>query len=297
MHVRYYDETEDQRPPYYRGPGWYRSRGNFHGPFVQRRRALEYPLDAKPPVGLVPRHIRLENRHEEITWAIQRYQEVGTPVPGEWLDEYTDIERALHNTPSHVKMKAEEILRHYDEPSLLMDAAADVPQIKVEHPCCNQSNVADNKTEIGDRLTHEMGRLASFYDELCHLSHEYFLAKGFWKEDYAFLERCKEIGLSRKYALNLVVSQKLALIVSEVGEAVEGLRKNLMSDKCPGIHSIWEETFDLMQRLADLQGFLNDAPYLEEVQGADMRLSSPSESLLAKHDYNMGRPHKHGAEF
>ena len=41
----------------------------------------------KPPLGLVPRFIRDEARVKEIIEAIARYNEVGKPVPVEWLNE------------------------------------------------------------------------------------------------------------------------------------------------------------------------------------------------------------------
>ena len=44
----------------------------------------------KPPLGLVPRFIRDEARVKEILEAIARYNEVGKPVPQEWLDELNE---------------------------------------------------------------------------------------------------------------------------------------------------------------------------------------------------------------
>ena len=44
----------------------------------------------KPPLGLVPRFIRDEARVSEILEAIARYNEVGKPVPVEWLDELNE---------------------------------------------------------------------------------------------------------------------------------------------------------------------------------------------------------------
>ena len=44
----------------------------------------------KPPLGLVPRFIRDEERVSEILEAIARYNEVGKPVPQEWLDELNE---------------------------------------------------------------------------------------------------------------------------------------------------------------------------------------------------------------
>ena len=41
----------------------------------------------KPPLGLVPRYIRDEQRAREIIDAILRYIDNGRPVPHEWIDE------------------------------------------------------------------------------------------------------------------------------------------------------------------------------------------------------------------
>lgn len=44
----------------------------------------------KPPLGLVPRFIRDEARVAEILEAVARYNEVGKPVPVEWLNELNE---------------------------------------------------------------------------------------------------------------------------------------------------------------------------------------------------------------
>ena len=44
----------------------------------------------KPPLGLVPRFIHDEARVKEIIEAIGRYNEVGKPVPVEWLNELNE---------------------------------------------------------------------------------------------------------------------------------------------------------------------------------------------------------------
>lgn len=47
----------------------------------------EQPCLPKPPLGLVPRFIRDEERVREIIEALGRYNDVGKPVPQEWLNE------------------------------------------------------------------------------------------------------------------------------------------------------------------------------------------------------------------
>lgn len=55
----------------------------------------------------------------------------------------------------------------------------------------------------------------------------------------------------------LVVSNKLALIHSEISEAMEGDRKNAMDDKLPHRKMIEVELGDALIRICDLAGFLN----------------------------------------
>lgn len=54
----------------------------------------------------------------------------------------------------------------------------------------------------------------------------------------------------------LVVSNKLALIHSEISEAMEGDRKGLMDDKLPHRKMIEVELGDALIRICDLAGFL-----------------------------------------
>lgn len=53
-----------------------------------------------------------------------------------------------------------------------------------------------------------------------------------------------------------IVGEKLMLIVSEIAEAMEGHRKNLMDDKLPNRKMIEVELADAIIRIADLAGVL-----------------------------------------
>lgn len=44
-----------------------------------------------PPVGLVPKAIRRQQRAAEIVAAMGRYVEAGQKIPREWIDELTEI--------------------------------------------------------------------------------------------------------------------------------------------------------------------------------------------------------------
>jgi len=75
----------------------------------------------------------------------------------------------------------------------------------------------------------------------------------------------KELGWWTEQELNykqgtkehvLLVSSKLALVHSEVSEALEGLRKNLMDDHLPNRSMIEVEMADAMLRMLSICGFM-----------------------------------------
>jgi hypothetical protein len=78
-------------------------------------------------------------------------------------------------------------------------------------------------------------------------------------------ERChnasKEAGwysnLDTNQPLERNVPEMLCLIHSEISEALEGYRKNLMDDKLPHRKMIEVELADALIRIADLAGYLN----------------------------------------
>lgn len=109
--------------------------------------------------------------------------------------------------------------------------------------------------------------------ELVEKAHENAKNKGFW-EDYEGLEdfECKAnyLGL-----VNNAIGNRLMLLVGEVGEAQEALRKN-------DYENFKEELADIAIRLGDLAGGLN----------IDLQ-----EEILKKMEKNTKRPYKHGKEF
>jgi hypothetical protein len=78
--------------------------------------------------------------------------------------------------------------------------------------------------------------------------HENALDKGFYDKIYEILECCQGKDDYRVYK-NLFVCQQLLLIISEIGEATEGLRKG-------DVPNFREELADAVIRLFDLSGFL-----------------------------------------
>ena len=77
------------------------------------------------------------------------------------------------------------------------------------------------------------------------------------------------------------IAMKLALIHSEVSEALEGLRRKKGVIGAPGSGAISEELADVVIRCADLAGYL----------GIDLW-----QAILDKHEYNKGREYRHGGK-
>jgi NTP pyrophosphatase (non-canonical NTP hydrolase) len=75
----------------------------------------------------------------------------------------------------------------------------------------------------------------------------------------------------------------IALCHSELSEALEGLReRNPQSDKIPDFTKVEEELADCVIRLMDFS----------EARGHRVEYA-----ILAKHEFNKTRPHKHGKKF
>lgn len=98
--------------------------------------------------------------------------------------------------------------------------------------------------------------------DLCKEAHAMSKEKGWWEKD-------RNDG------------ECIALMHSELSEALEGLRKPGRSDKIPEFSQVEEELADVMIRIGD---------YCE---AHGLRLT---EAIRAKMDYNAGREHKHGGK-
>lgn len=81
--------------------------------------------------------------------------------------------------------------------------------------------------------------------DMCHLL---ALRSGWWSDGYDS-RRC---GLEPAF-----LAAKLALVHSEVSEALEGLRKDLHDDHLPHRKSVEVELADAVIRIMDLAGYLN----------------------------------------
>jgi NTP pyrophosphatase (non-canonical NTP hydrolase) len=105
--------------------------------------------------------------------------------------------------------------------------------------------------------------------ELCKYAHENAKSHGFW-EDVEIIDTFND-----KYSMNNAISTRLMLIVAEVSEALEGLRKN-------DAENFREELADVAIRLFDLCG------------GLDIDLET---EIITKMAINKTRSYKHGKQF
>jgi NTP pyrophosphatase (non-canonical NTP hydrolase) len=105
---------------------------------------------------------------------------------------------------------------------------------------------------------------------------------GFWV-DYS---RIRELlgtldpGSVNTYVVDTKL-HKIALMMSELGEAVEGIRKPHLDGHCPKFTSEEVELADTLIRIFDYCGKFN------------LRIG---EAVLAKMEYNKTRPYMHGKE-
>ena len=78
---------------------------------------------------------------------------------------------------------------------------------------------------------------------------------GWWTDLDTLQSLAEECRIRTRFGKALV-AEKLALIHSEISEAMEGARKNLMDDKLPHRKMIEVELADAMIRILDLAGAL-----------------------------------------
>lgn len=86
--------------------------------------------------------------------------------------------------------------------------------------------------------------IAEDIDDLIEISHSSAVSRNWWHNDDG---TPKEMNFG----------ERLALIHSEISEAMEGGRKDLQSDHIPGFSMVEEELADALVRIFDLAGGMN----------------------------------------
>ena len=130
-----------------------------------------------------------------------------------------------------------------------------------------------------DKIT-GMNSLIEHIDDAAVENHMEMEGAGFWEQSdltYGILLR-NDPKLAAKYIVDLKLS-KMALIASEVSEAVEAIRKDTMDDKITDMSGEVVELADVVIRILDYCGKY-DLPL--------------GEAIKRKRDYNLTRPRMHG---
>ena len=117
------------------------------------------------------------------------------------------------------------------------------------------NRMADAQQVLGPTLTAALETQAA-------LISQFMQAQGFWESDNT--------------------GEKIALMHSELSEALEADRKNLDAEHIPGFTGVEEELADVIIRILDFAGH------------HQLRLG---EALSAKIAYNLTRPFKHGKAY
>lgn len=126
-------------------------------------------------------------------------------------------------------------------------------------PSIARQELAQRTSDVLDVLG---APVAAQLTTLSKLINAYMKAQGFWTSDNT--------------------GEKIALMHSELSEALEADRKGLMSDHIPGFTGVAEELADVMIRILDFAGH-------HKIDLGD--------ALIEKMQFNITRPYKHGKAY
>jgi hypothetical protein len=126
----------------------------------------------------------------------------------------------------------------------------------------------------------------SFIRTFFHLSvvaHLNARSKGFWDSRDKVVDACRAAGgvALEGVAMKMIDGQQIALMHSELSEALEGSRKNLQDDHLPEFSMMEAELADVVIRIMDHAGAFS------------LRVG---EAIVAKMAYNAGREPMHGGK-
>lgn len=110
--------------------------------------------------------------------------------------------------------------------------------------------------------------------------HKRMRSQGFWDASDAVIAAADAAGCGTD-ARKMRAAQLNALVAGEIGEALEGIRKDLPSDKIEGFTNEEEEYADAIIRILDLNTARN------------LRIG---EAVVAKMEHNLTRAHRHGGK-
>lgn len=126
------------------------------------------------------------------------------------------------------------------------------------------------------------------FDEFTAQVYANSVNKGFWRNEDKLLDVLEELDDTESLSSSVITLQnteKLALIVTEVAELIEGCRNSKINDPdehCPEFSNFEIELADIILRVMTLAG---------------RREARLGEALVAKHNFNLNRPFKHGKAF
>lgn len=145
-----------------------------------------------------------------------------------------------------------------------------------------------NNTMQADAINEQGNLFADLFDQLSTAQNARMTERGFWEEHNEIQEILSNLPADEypnhlelaKYHHTEMMGQKLALMHSELGEALEGVRDgDTPSKKIPAFSQVEEELADIVIRIMDLSGR----------QGYRL-----GRAIIEKMAYNASRPYKHG---